>query len=676
MKKIDIRKIIFVGLLVAVFLLIPHSFAHAQQAASSATQVASNAPSTPSALDFITNPGKSIMTAVSWILTLLLYVLGYFFHLALFLGGIILNWVLELNSNIVDNPAVQIGWPITRDIANLAFVFLIIIIAFETILNTGSLQVKKALPKLIIAALLINFSLLLATVVLDFAGMLTNFFLASFNSQSGNGGVAQALSSAMQMYKVLQPPTLDPNSTLLNFGAATVQVLASLIFADIITAVGAITMFGLAAMFLMRYVIIGILLITLPAAIIGWVIGGSGWSDWSKKFLQQTFFGPIAGFYIYIALKSYTAIQGIVDTPNMQKALVDDPSHVIQSMGPNIGSMIMVVAILMYGIKKAEEGSGIAGKWTTNAATGAINGILKGTASTAIGLTGLGFAAKKVGEFGEKYKNSKYGLVRSATRPLRQVAKSSEDFQKTYGGLSGIYTATSEEIGAGLGWNSRKLRLKEEKEYKEKENERTENEKTKQAGPEKEFAEKEKLTMKSALTEEEGELNKKWEEKMLEIDAARKNPQGSDLSKLEQERDGIAKALENVRATKTAIDQPISINQQTIISASQQKEARGNAGGGDRSAIFEKDLAELNAKIAKITNPEEKRIAQERIINLTRLVKNSKENTLQKVNDLHKKISESEELIKKSKSNNASDKDIKELKKFMKETKAKQEEGK
>ncbi len=461
MKKFSAKKIIFAGLLVAVFLLAPSGLTHAQT--TTGGTIASFAANTT-------------ISFISWTLGTILFVIGYFFHLVLFLGGTILNWVLELNSNIIDNPAVQIGWPITRDIANLAFVFLIILIAFETILNTGALQIKKALPKLIIAALLINFSLLIATVVLDFAGIFTNFFLNSAYSASGNGGISQALAGAMNMYAFLKTPTFDANVTLTTFGAGTVQFLSSLIFADIMTAVGAITMLGLAAMFLIRYVVIGILLITLPAAIIGWVVGGSGWSEWTKKFFKQTFFGPIAAFYIYIALKSYTAIQGIVKSSSITKAVADDPSHVIQNTATDIGSMIMIVSILLYGIKKAEEGSEYTGKWTTNAATGAMKFIGKVAASPfTLGSKGVSTA----GLMGGAAISEKLGLSRigrgtryeGLLRPLRKIGASAEEAKKNYGGLKDIPSAVFEEVTGGYGAANRKFRLKEQGQFKSEDKE-------------------------------------------------------------------------------------------------------------------------------------------------------------------------------------------------------------
>jgi NACalpha-BTF3-like transcription factor len=443
-----------------------------------------------------------------------------------------------------------------------------------------------------------NFSLLIAAMVLDFAGVLMNFFLNPFNSQSGSGGVAQALSSATQMYKVLQPPALTNNATLTQFGAATVQILANLIFADIITAVGAIVMFGLAVMFLIRYVAIGILLIILPMAIIGWVIGDKEWSKWSDKFFKQAFFGPIAAFYIYIALKSYTAIQKIVDTSNIQKALVDDPSSVVQQMGPNIASMIMVVAILMYGIKKAEDNSGYVGSWTTKAANGAINGILRGTAGTGLSATTRLFTggkysaedlSKKLSNIG---KNSKYKLIRGITRPLRQVGTAGKGFQENYGGLSGgLVAATVGGISEGLGFKPLELRKKEESAYKLRQD--------KIASMAKSWAKNAGIPEIQSAQEVEAYLNKqKDDEKESALDKTKKYFDREGNIKILMKQTGEDK--ETVK--KALADNFDNFNEAKKELLSKKKASAGSAGGGSSTTGGESSTTSRGSNIISGTN--------------------------------------------------------------------------
>jgi hypothetical protein len=49
------------------------------------------------------------------------------------------------------------GWVITRDIANMFFIVILLVIAFATILQIEQYNYKKWLPKLILMAILINF---------------------------------------------------------------------------------------------------------------------------------------------------------------------------------------------------------------------------------------------------------------------------------------------------------------------------------------------------------------------------------------------------------------------------------------------------------------------------------------------------------------------------------------
>src|SRR3989344_8276587 len=123
------------------------------------------------------------------------YLVGYVASLFVNIGGSLVNWTLDLNSQVLNNSTVSIGWTVSRDIANLGFVLAIIIIAFATILRIESYQMEKLPANLITAALLVNFSLVFAGIFIDFSGILTNFFInrATSNNPSAIGaGLADA----------------------------------------------------------------------------------------------------------------------------------------------------------------------------------------------------------------------------------------------------------------------------------------------------------------------------------------------------------------------------------------------------------------------------------------------------------------------------------------------------
>jgi len=450
-----------------------------------------------------------------WIVSTLLYIFGYFFSKLVMAAGYILNWSLTLNSNILDNPAVQIGWQITRDLSNLGFVFLIILIAFGTILRMGSFQIKSMLPKLIVAALLINFSLLIAAVFLDFAGVLMNYFFNSaYESNGGDGGIALALTGALSIHGFLDTPSIA-SASFTSFSAASLNYIASLLFLDIATVIGAITLMAIGFMFLVRYIIIGFLLIILPAAILSWVAGGKGWSDWSGKFFQYTFFGPLAGFYIYIALKTSQAITSLGGS-----TLVDfansDPSGVVSNVAGNLGSLIIMVAMLIYGLSLAEKQCEIGGK----AAVGIAKGITKSWG--AFGLGGLGkltggkldykAMSEKAAKWGKDGKANLLGfkLSRGQTRLFRQAGEAGKEFAKTYGSGLNLPGNVFEEISTGMGSTSRKFRMEEDAELEKKEKEKKEKEEKKQkrllAETINKTREEELSKLKNLLSKKEGDL--------------------------------------------------------------------------------------------------------------------------------------------------------------------------
>src|SRR3989338_7431568 len=84
-----------------------------------------------------------------------------------------------------------IGWRVTRDVANMFFVFFLLWIAIATIFGFEQYGIKQLLPKLIVTALLINFSLPIAQVVINTSSSLAGVFKQGFDAQ---GGIAATFS--------------------------------------------------------------------------------------------------------------------------------------------------------------------------------------------------------------------------------------------------------------------------------------------------------------------------------------------------------------------------------------------------------------------------------------------------------------------------------------------------
>ncbi len=306
-----------------------------------------------------------------------LYILAYIGSKFVTWGANLVNWTINLNNKVLENPAVKIGWPVTRDIANLGFVFAIIVIAFATILQFQSYHMSKTLFRLIWVALLINFSLVIAALFIDFSSVLTHFFISKTTDPDK---LSLILANALQVQKLVlntQPP--DKLTTLTgiitgNFTGA-LEFVANLFFVLFFTAMAAITMFGLAFMLYIRYLWLVILLTLAPLAWLAhaWPDLEQYWGQWWKKFFQYVWFAPAMSFFIYLAIavleKSTDASVG--ETLSAQIFSFD-------STGETVAKMLTVIGILSGGMMAANQ-MGIYGAGATSGAFSAFTGYVTGT---------------------------------------------------------------------------------------------------------------------------------------------------------------------------------------------------------------------------------------------------------------------------------------------------------
>lgn len=81
---------------------------------------------------------------------------------AISLTAYLIEWAIEWGQDVLNLSIVKEGWNIVLNFANLGFVLAIIVIAFATIFRVESYALKQTLWKLIVAAILVNFSLFIA----------------------------------------------------------------------------------------------------------------------------------------------------------------------------------------------------------------------------------------------------------------------------------------------------------------------------------------------------------------------------------------------------------------------------------------------------------------------------------------------------------------------------------
>ncbi|MDZ7726556.1 MAG: hypothetical protein U5L75_03175 [Candidatus Campbellbacteria bacterium] len=120
---------------------------------------------------------STLLSAINGILSLLLYLIGAVLDKAI---------DFSITTNLYQSDSVNIAWTLLRDIINISFIFILLYVAIGTILRIESINWKKHLTAIIIAALLVNFSLFLTKVVVDAGNILASSFYTTI-TECGDG---------------------------------------------------------------------------------------------------------------------------------------------------------------------------------------------------------------------------------------------------------------------------------------------------------------------------------------------------------------------------------------------------------------------------------------------------------------------------------------------------------
>lgn len=263
--------------------------------------------------------GDLLLAIPNTLLLVVKYIAGVLIKLGVFLvtTGIKFNQTLLDSINGNGDNFVSIGWGIFRDLANLGFVLGIIIIAIATILRFKSYSAQSLLPKLIGAALIVNFSLVIAGAIIKVSDGFSNFFLGYIGGQGSGDASLNVLGKKMMDKFYVEKNNIPqlPNGpgdatttkteeqklsdTSIALKDMTTTFITILIFFFIF-----LTLLALAGAFFIRYFYLAFLLMISPLVWLLWVFPYTKkyWNDWWSSFVKWMLFAPVMIFFLWLTL--------------------------------------------------------------------------------------------------------------------------------------------------------------------------------------------------------------------------------------------------------------------------------------------------------------------------------------------------------------------------------------
>lgn len=314
---------------------------------------------------------------------------GFFISIAASFITILIN----LSSTVTSSVLVQEGFKISLSVANLGFVLAIIVMAYGTIFRFQGYGYKQILWKIVIAALLVNFSFIIAGTIIDFNNILGNFFVGAASPENIHN-FADNLANSLSAQKLLSvKQTTSVSGSILNFGAAYIGLFASVAATAIFAVILVIVFFAVVFMLLLRYLWITFLLVLMPIVWLFWVFPAFSkyWSQWWDKFIKWNFFYPAATFFIYLSILSADRVGQIIKSAGSGQAAIAGANAIT-----NVGSDMLITFIQMFiqvgilvGGLIAAQSMGIAGASAALQMAGNVKNKIMGVAGKVAGAPGV-----------------------------------------------------------------------------------------------------------------------------------------------------------------------------------------------------------------------------------------------------------------------------------------------
>lgn len=330
---------------------------------------------------------SAIDTFFSWIFGWLGNIALTIFGVLLWIASVMLNQtvfytVINMADLVKSIGTIGTTWEILRNLANIILIFTFLAIGIGTILRIEGYGIKRLLPRLIIVALLINFSLFFTQVIIDTSNILalaaykqmelpscSGTATAAFEADCSDGGISEKILQSLRLSTTYDPknPTSGALAGLSEFDSnKSFTTGLAAIGGSIFVLIAAFVFFAAAILLIIRFAVLIFLMILSPIAFAFMILPKTqGYAkEWWSALFNQAFFAPIFFILLWISFKilETSTTSGSEQHLNFAQAIQGD-----QSAAGVFVSYGIVIAFLIFALiaakKLSAHGSGTVIKW-------------------------------------------------------------------------------------------------------------------------------------------------------------------------------------------------------------------------------------------------------------------------------------------------------------------------
>lgn len=265
-------------------------------------------------------------------------------------------------NGFINADIVKFGWSIVRDVANMFFIVILLIIAFGTILGLEQYEWKKSLPKLVFAAIFVNFSNVICQLIIDVSQVFTITFL---NAVAGTAG--GNLISIMKFDDVFTLMKTPPGAGTDVQGDLVIGALFAMFFCFV--AAAAVGSYMIVMLY--RVVTLWCLIILSPLAFLFSILPStkSYADEFWKEFINHVIAAPMMVFFLWLAFSTFGGgdiVQDNIQAYNVLEGYkLDTDSDAVGAQTSvtisratswlNLGNFAVAIGFLTMGIERVQK---------------------------------------------------------------------------------------------------------------------------------------------------------------------------------------------------------------------------------------------------------------------------------------------------------------------------------
>ena len=313
-------------------------------------------------IDFLIGfPARITLIIMVWAIAIFAMISGIIFVIIAGFSKQLIEAYLSIP--VTEGWVVETGFEFTKNFANMFIILILAFIGLATILKIKDYEARKILPKLIMVALLINFTPVMIGFIVDIANLFTNFFFTEIAKSDfiDSSAIFDDIKNAVDKMVVM---STDINLSLMDvmeeFMIIIIKSLVKIAFFTIASLVFIMVIFLLFA----RIIMLWILVILAPIAFFSQILPEGvtvkailpsilHWNEWWKTLIQWSFLTIPLGFFLYLAagiMSSMGDIMTLNATPIVLDIMGITFSIRLDEIMQSVIGPMTAIGILIFGI--------------------------------------------------------------------------------------------------------------------------------------------------------------------------------------------------------------------------------------------------------------------------------------------------------------------------------------